>query len=685
MKIDWASKRIAIDYETHLISTETPVPKPVCLSYFDGTNAGLIIDKKEMEFLIKKALESGMELIAQNMTFEALVTLKYLDIDYKIIFNALANGQFFCTLIYEKLLNNVRVKENKQLSLDKLVLKYFKKDISDTKAEDAWRTNYIKLEGVPIAEWPQEAIDYAINDSIWAYKIREIQIKEYELKYNSAVKDEIMLNIAAKRGMLVDKDRAYTLKKELEAHLTPMYEYLIDNGFAQRRKKDGKITKNIKSLQQYVKANFKGIKHTPKGNIDVKGETLNELLAEDPENKILRTFLNIKDYEKALTTYANRLIQADPYIYTDYNAVLATNRTSSRQSKFYPSVNIQNQPREVKNVTYDIRNCFIPRPGYKLVSIDYGGLELLSCGNQLLKIFGTSAMADVINSGDFPVDLHSKFGAFALGISYEEFLAGKKTDPKIKSLRQFIKAPHLGFPGGIGYDVMRSLLVKQGIFPNLRIIETFKSEHAAKAFWYQLRQECDHLRIKRVAYDTWAVVFDELVGLKRKMFDMYPELETFLKKTHFQYETGKTAWQKNDWGEWEKEPMHLYEVDGFVRDNCTYTALCNGLLMQSPSACGAKRMVSNLVEHYYESSDVIILAFIHDEIVAEVKDTESAEQHVADMSEIMIDSMHTVLPNVRISVEASYMDYWMKSGGIWEKTFFKNAIDKQLTRELQYG
>ena len=684
MKVNWDSKYIAIDYETFLISSEAPVPKPVCLSYYDGENEGLIVGLDNISSFITRALESGIELIAHNMTFEGLVTLKYLSCDPRLIFKALNTGLFFCTLVYEKILNNVREKHNYELSLAGLVQKYFDTDISAGKGEDAWRMRYAELDGVPLSDWPEEAKEYAISDSVWAYKVREAQITEAEVNYKETVKDEILLNLAAKFGMLVDLDRAKTLKAELEAHLNPMYDFLLSNGFA-RRNKLGVVSKNVKVLQQYILDNFKGVKYTCKGAVDVKGETLGELLAEKPDDKVLKTFIEIKVYEKALTTYANRLCTATPLIYTDYNAVLATNRTSSRQSRLYPSLNIQNQPRELKNVTYDIRNCFIPRPGYKLVAIDYNGLELASCGNQLFEVYGESAMADVINSGNQPVDLHSKFGAFVLNIPYEEFIAGKKSDPRIKKLRQFIKAPHLGFPGGIGYDVMRSLLVKQGIFPKFRVIAVFKTEPAAKAMWYKLRQECEFLRIKRMTIDTWAVVFDELVGLKRKMFDMYPELETFLRKTHYNYQTGHHKWLKNDWGEWEKEPMHLYEVAGFKRDYCTYTALCNGLLMQTPSACGAKRMVSNLVEKYYGSNEVHILAFIHDEVVAEVLDNDRSEQNVADMSEVMIDSMHTVLPNVRIAVEASYMDYWMKSGGIWEKTYFKDAPAKQKSSDLQYA
>ena len=131
-------------------------------------------------------------------------------------------------------------------------------------------------------------------------------------------------------------------------------------------------------------------------------------------------------------------------------------------------------------------------------------------------------------------------------------------------------------------------------------------------------------------------------------------------------------WQeKNEFGEWEEEPMYMYDTHGFKRDWCTYTALCNGFLMQTPSAVGAQKAVNAVVRKFYDNSDIFPQAFIHDEIVFEVK--ADCYHLIDEAAEIMISEMQTVLSSVRISVEASVSDYWQKADGFWTKTYFKDA------------
>ena len=44
---------------------------------------------------------------------------------------------------------------------------YMNIDLKDVKegGEDNWRVNYNALEHMPVSEWPEEAVDYAVNDA----------------------------------------------------------------------------------------------------------------------------------------------------------------------------------------------------------------------------------------------------------------------------------------------------------------------------------------------------------------------------------------------------------------------------------------------------------------------------------------------------------------------------------------
>lgn len=657
--------KIAIDFETHLIGPGAIFPKPVCVSaYEEGRDALLFAGMKDMERFLKQLLESDNIIIAHNATFECGVIYFHFPHLVPLLFKALNAGRIKCTKITEETINVTREKPKYNFSLAGLVLDYFKVDISATKGEDAWRLRYSELEDVPLEDWPIEATSYAKDDSVWAYKLDEIQKKvESRLSVQSAV----YLNIMAAKGMRVDQERVLLLEKEILTFLEPHYKYLIEKGFCSRQL-NNKVKKEVKKLKIHVQELGVELKYTKKGGISTDAEAL-EFYCNQKEDKVLSSFAEIAVYEKVLTSnIANmKLPEGEENIYTTYATVKTTGRTSSSKSGLFPSLNIQQMPRQVPNVSYDIRNCFIPAEGKKILSIDYAGLELASTAHQLFTVYKKSAMKDLLNSGDSPIDLHSKLAARITDITYEAFMEKKK---EYKDARQLAKPINLGFPGGIGYDTMRHQLWKDGIKTYFEVLHTDKSKKSIQHYYFKFRNEYPDLRMTRLNKNEWALVRDELVKLKRDFFDLYPELERFLKDTHTRYVTGKEKWIKNEYDEWEKEPMYRYDVHGFVRDWCVYTAFCNGFLMQSPSAAGAKKALNAVMYKYHDHPDIRPLAFIHDEILFEVN--ESRIDLIDDAASIMIDEMQTVLTSVRITVEASLSDFWQKADGYWTKQYFKD-------------
>lgn len=679
--------QVAIDFETHLIGPDSISPKPVCLSYYNGSQ-GKVLKGSDMEPFLFSIFNSEDIIIAQNLKFELLVIYKWFPKLRKFIWNKLDKGQLYCTKIYEQLIDCNVDKQLKSYSLDKLVLHYLNINISEDKKDpDAWRLRYHELEDVPLNEWPKKAYDYSMDDSIYAYKIYHCQVKKLILNFSLSVKAEFALNLMAQHGIQVEQKRVQLLEKEIYDILIPSYNYLIDKGFCERQKKDpNKISKKMKLLREYIEENIKEKKYTAKGAIATDSESL-KIYNDLNEDEIIKAFLNINKYEKVLSAFTSNLKQADPYIYTEYNAVVDTGRTSSRRSSFYPSVNIQQMPRKVDNVTYDIRNCYIPRDGYFICSIDYNGLELAATANQLYTVYGKSPLRDVVNGGDEPTDLHSKFACKVMSIkekrivTYEEFVKNKKLDTYAK-YRQMCKPLNLGFPGGIGYDNLRGLLNKEGIYPQFDIIYeqevNYKKGKRGQELQipYRYRQMYDNIRVARLSKNKFAIVADEIVQLKKQFFDLYPELEDFLKKRHLQYTTGQYRYVKNEYDEFEKEPMYAYVSHGFKRNFCTYTAFCNGFLMQSPSAAGAKHTVYNIIKRCANDQNINPLAFIHDEIVFEIK--KDRIDLVDEMAEMMIDGMQKALPHVRIAVEAECMDMWAKSGGWGTYNYWKNIKDPTL-------
>ena len=664
---------LAIDFETYPISEEQPYPKPVCLSYAGNGTSGLL-SYGEIESFLDKKLDREV-LIAHNSVFECNVIYAWYPSLRNKLLRALDEGRIICTKINEQLINLQRKQQKQRFNLAALVEYYLNKDISDTKGEDTWRTRYHELYDIPISNWPQEVIDYAVNDSVLTYRVYSRQEK---LKTREIVKAEFYLNLIASKGMYIDASRVDQLEEEIYTLLQPHYKLLIDKGILTAVKGRRRPKTEAKKLKSHVTDIVDTPLYTPKGNVRHDHEALHQYLLET-NDEVIGAYLNVIKYDKVLTAFISRL-KNNTKIRTQYSALVSTGRTSSSTCRFYPSVNIQQMPRTVERMTWDVRNCFVPRKGYQLCSIDYAGLELASTAHQLKKTFKKSKLCDTLNAGEDPVDMHSMFACriasikWGRKVTYEEFVKNKK-EKEYAQIRQLAKPINLGFPGGIGYDTMRKLLLKDGIKTSLKVLETSPNQRVLYHAWKRLRTEFPNLRVARLGKDTFAIVEDELVLLKKELFKLYPDLELFLKDHHLRYIDGKNfRWVKNEYGEWEKEPAYYYNQYGINRKWCTYTSFCNGYLMQTPSAVGAKKMVCDVTKKYLNSDKVNVLAFIHDEILFEVVDSSEKYAIIKDIADIMIDSMQSVLSNTRICVEASLMDYWSKSNEIWGTTVSKKNI-----------
>ena len=651
---------IAIDFETHLIGNGAVFPKPICLSAYDGNQTYLFNSDEGREFL-SKHLNSSL-IIAHNAVFECGVIITHYPELADKMFEALDNGLVYCTKVNEAIWNAQREKSIMKLTLAELVFHYFKKDISASKTADAWRLRYDELENIPISEWPKEASKYAIDDSIWAYKLYKVQ---KPIEQGLALKAAVHLNLMGAQGFLIDQERVLLLEKEIWQYLTPRYDLLVAEGYCNKMP-NGSYKKKIKLLKEYVESLGVDLQYTLKGGTATSSEALSAYLTQK-DDPILKAFSELSKYEKILTAYISRL-KGSKKIYSQYSTTKSTGRTSSSSSNLFDSINIQQIPRTVEAVSYDVRNCFVPREGFKICSIDYSGLELCSAAHQLYTTLGYSYMREALNSGEKPTDMHSKLAAKFKKIPYEEFML-HKSEPEYKSDRQKAKPINLGFPGGIGYDTMRHLMWRDGIKTRFQVLETAKRKN--DLYYYLTNLSAPDLRIKRTQKGEYALVQDELVMLKRSIFDLYPELEEFLKEKHNKFLTGKTKYVKNEFDEWEEEPMYMYDIYGFKRDWCTYTALCNGYLMQTPSAIGAQKAMNALIRKYWKHPDVIPQAFIHDECVFEVR--EGRTDLMEEAAYIMIEEMQNVLSSVRIAVEASVSDYWQKADGYWTKSFWRDA------------
>lgn len=671
----------SFDFETHLSNPEAPIPKPVCLSWSTGEEQALIAGMSEMEAALDAWLSSNEQLIAHNATFELTVIYRWFPSLREKLKQALIDGRIICTMIVQQLIDNQGRGSVYAKGLDKLVKEHFEEDISeDKKNPDSWRLRYSELEGRPIDMWPQEATQYAIMDSVWAYRIFIEKQLKHNVYYKEKVEASFYLNWIGLQGQKIDQSKVKQLEAEIYEKLNPAFSRLVEAGYM-RPTLTKKPSKNLNVLRELIQKEIKELMYTPKGKIAVSFEALTSYYKEVP-NDVYKDFLLVMKYEKILSSYISNM--KTDILYTRYDACKSTGRTGSSKIKDMPSMNVQQMPRKVEDVTYDVRNCFVPEEGWTLFSTDYSALELVVTASQLKKYFGKSKMHEMLNKGDTPIDFHSILSSRVATIKtgkpydYDSFVKVKK-EPYFNDIRTLTKRISCGFPGGIGYDKMRGLLLKEGIVSSFKVLVKSKNLEQIKRVFFQFRNARDDLRIARLSKNLYAIVLDELVLLKKEMFKMYPELEAFLKDAHQHFTTGQYCPVKDDFGEWQNEPMYRYKIQNFIRDWTTYCGFCNGYLMQTPSAIGALRAFCRVMRKYIDHPDVKILNFVHDEIVSSIRNIPEKYDIIRDIEEIMIDGVRTVTgKSMRVAVETEEMNYWAKSGGIWSETAYKNANSEEL-------
>ena len=188
---------------------------------------------------------------------------------------------------------------------------------------------------------------------------------------------------------------------------------------------------NIKSTQQLGVVLFQSI--GLKGGKKTKtGYSTNEavLTSLKDEHDIIPKILEYREYQKILSTYVTpllKLAQADEKsrIYTSFGQTgTATGRLSSRDP------NLQNIPVRSK-LGRSVREAFVAKEGYKLVSIDYSQIEL-----RLLAHFSQdAALLEAFKNG---VDIHLATSIILFG------------EEEAKEKRSFAKSVNFGLLYGMG-------------------------------------------------------------------------------------------------------------------------------------------------------------------------------------------------------------------------------------------
>lgn len=594
-------------------------------------------------------------------------------------------------------------------SLDALVMRHFGQDISAGKKDlDAWRLRYSELDGMRFEDYPEAAREYALQDAVWALKVYQAQEvlapnatgpgSMGPQGFRSAV--AFALQLITARGFSIDLEARDRLAEELTEQLsdermaalvtagilrpakpirpiafqiqralrlveethgpqpgttnwTKFLDLLEKHGIKTTKPSPSSIdTKKLHRLIEAVSVD-NGIEvkrnlpteRSPTGSIKANREALADLHG---LNSVLDTYIERQSLQKLVSTELPAM--SGKVVYPQFDPLKASGRISSYgnskgRAPLFPSTNIQQKdPR--------VRHCYVARPGHALISCDYDYLELCSLAWKQKQLFGTSALAEVINSGKDPhaffgarlaLHLHGDFREVVrkhLGESadydqlYDYFVALKNSpDPELvgiyEKFRKFAKPTGLGYPGGLG---PKTFIAYAKATYGLDLVALEGSVEGA-------------LQLATTLREIW--------------FETFPEA-----KESFDWIQKQCVDDRNS-GE---ETLYAYSSPlGMYRAGCFFTSAANGAFLQTPAAEGFMKALWEVVRECYDYSrqsllygSASVLAPIHDEIIAEVPVDDDLHDRATRIAEIMRREMSSILEGIRIGVEPVAMLKWDK-------------------------
>lgn len=611
-------KFLAFDTETHRFGLANMAPRIVCVSLYDGNTARLTKLREGAEALdraMTEALAGGPALVGHNVAYDMACVLSSMPELAPKIWQCYDKGVVQCTLLREQLLDiaNGQLRFEFDAAGEIRKVDYGLADIYKRRfakileKPDDIRLNYADLEGTPLAQWPKAAREYALNDARATWEIAQAQSQQareasYELFENEAARQAsyyFALQLSTCWGLEADRERAEELRRALTLK---QVEYIAQLKEARLIRPKG--SKDMKAVRQMIVSLWPGgtPPKTEKGAIKTGREVLEACAVTSGvgEQHPLKVLVNYNRAEKVLSTYVELLCK-DGLVHPSYG-IAATGRTTCRKP------NIQNQPKNVPGSPLGVRECFRARKGHVLISVDYDSQELRALAQVLLEIVGQSTLAERYRK-DPSYDPHTDFAARLLGMTYREAMTKKKSDARVKDMRQRSKGANFGYPGGMG--AKKFVLYARGYGLNMSEAESA-----------ELR-------------DRW--------------FEQWPEM-----KRYFDHVSQMSA---NGTG----TLVQLYS--GRRRGNCGFSDGANSYFQGLAADISKLAMYEVTRACYADPASPLygcrVVAFIHDEIILEAP-IEYGHEAAEELVRVMIECMEKYTPDVPAKASPAMMYHWTK-------------------------
>lgn len=189
------SELIGFDTETYLFSPGNMAPRPVCASFFDGSEGWFERFREGAVDTIEGLWRVGMTLAVANGPYDFAVVARHVPSFLKAIFakyergevwdvetvaalDAIADGRMLDGMVLNRDFQPLRRfgdtgKVTNRFSLSNCVWLYLNR--LDAKANDEFRLAYGELDMLPTEQWPEKAKVYPVDDARNTYDVAQVQ------------------------------------------------------------------------------------------------------------------------------------------------------------------------------------------------------------------------------------------------------------------------------------------------------------------------------------------------------------------------------------------------------------------------------------------------------------------------------------------------------------------------------
>lgn len=606
---------VCLDFETHLLKAGLVTPKPVCLAWFDDDGPGLFVEKGMLTKL-RTALESDAQLIGHNIAYDLGVACAEWPELIPAVFQAYESGRIRCTKVRQNLIDIARGEcefrrrsgkiTKASVDLATLADYYLGEHLEK---EDTWRLRYGELDGVPLAQWPEDAKSYPLGDVWTTCRIFEAQAAAVrEMKWGQkGIPDEARQtrsdwknHLRSAWGIRTHGQTVSELQRCLEDTVSNACFKLMPTGMINAP--GSKTRKNMKVIQDRIILAYgqhppltSPSKRYPNGQVKTSSDVL--LASGDPSLILLG---NVMEQMSHLDNFVPMLLTGTRVPICPRYKILVTGRVGASNP------NLLNMPREG-----GVRECFIPRRGFVFVSCDYDTIELRALAQVCKDNIGYSKLAEAFQRG---ADPHLEFAAQLMGITNEEATVRYKGgDVEVASQRQLAKVANFGFPGGLSAE---------------------KFVKYAHGYDEKLRSVVDSAlaqRLREAWFDTWKEMKPYFDWIGRQLGP-----------------AGGTIFQARS---------------GRVRGDVFFTEAANGFF-QSLTADGANDADWRATRECYIEEDsplygCRIPVFLYDEMIIEAPE-HRAHAAAERLATVMREEMEQWLPDVPITCAPAMMRRWFK-------------------------